>query len=599
MPNIRKIDSPTVEYNGFSFSGSYGGETDVYPPQFKLSSDFIYDDAGRNTVYTKYTLTVTSVVFTENEVTPGTALGDDLKEILDLLATPHKRLNIHGMGLPFESVIESVAWGVQPKQVTYDPIAGLKAVYLTFVVEFCMATQAGTSLSGQKNRGVFYALNWATTWSIDESGLTTRTVSGYYQIAGKVESTGDASSGKIVPVAISDEFRDNLEIPVPVGFRRLSQNWQENLAKDRLMFNIVDKQWDFMAFPVFCTNAKGKFAVSVEMPGAASGSARLSMTLEIVPGVHRSVAVRHFLRAAFDRQQAMLGNLKQSKRTVAGTVIPKFAQSEVGIFDRVVTYTMDWVVVGCLMDVIYGKEMYDAIRFAQYDTPPQGGTSDQVHNTYKTSLGMTWDSRGHAGLTSPKPNDRVINAQDGKTSHEIVAGRRTMSPGFATTAPFTCPSLPPEQSWIAYDVSYEFRQETPLKFRSYMSSVIEHLVENNPVNYFGKVYPTTGYKRSDDDLKRYFEPAETGYYMIMYFKGLRAEHAPSIPMPKDAIKRKIHQVWRSDVGPTTVGNAGCHALRMTVSTAVFWSPNPFKEQGESARTGFCDNRPAVKSLADD
>ena len=599
MPNIRTYDHPTVTYNGFSFSGRWDkSDTYAYPPKFQLTGDIVYDDAGRNSIYTRYTLTVMCVIFTEAESLPGEELGADLEDIHDRLSDPHQELFVNGIGLPFESDIKTSAWGVQPKRIIVDPIAGLKAANLVWTVEFCLPT--GINL--QKNMGAaetqYYALNWASSWEIDESGLTTRTVNGYYQIAGRVLPKKDGTPANIKPEAIADQFRESIEIEIPLGFRRLSQSWRESLDKSRLNFTIVDRQFDFIAFPVQCTNARGDFTVNMQMPAGVTGMATLSMELEVVPGIHRSIAVIHFLRAAFDRQQMMLKALNTSERYVGKkvTVIPQFSQTRVGLFDRRVRYQMTWLITGCVSDLMYSRELYDPIKFQQADTPSSGGMTAATHQYWLSSLGKVTHQRGVAGLTSPKDNDRIVNIADGINQHKIVPGYTGVKfiPGTGTK--FKCPDLDEEASWLAYDVSFEFVQETGYTIRNYLTPLEPKSVPKEDPNKSGTKLPTEATTVVDADYKKFVESNESGYFMILKFKGMRAQHAPTVPWPENADKMKL--VWKTEKGPDTVGNVGCWPLKVLIATQVWWSPEPFEDMGESGKTGFCDNVSTLKKLSD-
>jgi len=607
MSNPSQVSQPTIVYNGVNFSQLIPGSDEnawdgayTTPPTYQLQGDFVYDDAGRTITHTKYVLTVESVAYTEDTDvdTPGDTFGQQLVKLTQKLSTPHKDLQINGIGLQFKDnkSVRDVLWGVKPLGVKVTPIAGMCAAFVTWGVEFNMITAIDQEKYGKDNNSIFFALNYHSSWEIDEHGLTTRTINGYYQVKGSVNKSSNRLSN-----VISDELREKLTFDIPIGFRRIRMNFSENLSKERMAFSFVDRQFDWNCFPVQCTGATGNFTVNAKMPGAQTGTATLTCTYEVAPGYNRGIAALHFLRAAFDRQKVMEKALrnpgKSMSDSVAGTIIPASNTVVVGQFNRVISYSLTWTLAGCLTELMYGGDIFTPVKY-QASQPSDGGYVEKGtwaawQKSTPQRMGNGESNRGVAGLSTHKPSDVIADATDKLRAWNVGYGMKVTSGTSVTPTSILCPDIPPEYSYLTYDVDFEVRALGNVDYRTYaapLESVYDSFTSG--ITTITNAIPGKSYKISDSDYMPFAEHGETHYFLIMKFKSMRAQYKPKIPKPKNGNGIKWDGnleefiAWRS-VKTKAVGTAGCHAVFMTIATYVFRSKYPILKTGEGGITTFC------------
>lgn len=224
----------TVKYGEITFNSRSRTHILVTP---------IKDEAGRTIIYNRYLLTV------EGWVTPqdyggssATNTDEDFQAMRRQLLHPAKELTFEDKGFGDISInvttARDVLWGPFPTMLEWTPVGAAKACFFKWQVEWHAPDCPGAVYSDN-----FSAWNYETTFTIGQPGpgLTTRTISGYAEIPMNRVLQGGTN---MVLRESADEYREDINWPVPLGFRRDTATFRLNKAKNRLDFTFVDVEME-------------------------------------------------------------------------------------------------------------------------------------------------------------------------------------------------------------------------------------------------------------------------------------------------------------------------------------------------------------------
>jgi hypothetical protein len=219
----------TLSYNGYTFDGASHVECDIQP---------IYDDAGRTVTAHRHLITVSATV--ANDGITGGDLDRDLLNIRRRLTEAGRPLTFVNKGFGVDVRVGSTgAGGVQgsvsdtnngpkPQLLSWEPVGDDKAAQIEWQVETTFPVCRGTV----RYTGVA-AINFGMSYDINEHGSTTRTITGYIEIAMKRGATRSTDT--------ADNYR-RVFTPEPIrGFKR-TQNWTTSPDRKRLTFTITDTE---------------------------------------------------------------------------------------------------------------------------------------------------------------------------------------------------------------------------------------------------------------------------------------------------------------------------------------------------------------------
>jgi hypothetical protein len=234
MPHPGINGHGTISYNGFTFKGA-GKTTEMnFAPKF--------DESGRVVVETVVMLSVRGYV-TDDEYFHSSSGPTDsrMATIQRQLMQSGGPLVVEGLGygdveLNTSRTNTDLNWGPRVLNCKVRPVGTNRVMQVDLTLQYSLARCGNDFVTGMI--GDVKALNWSVAYAIDDAGLTTRTVSGYIEIVSRSRS---ASAGG-APYRVADEFRDKIQVPIPYGFTRMSQNWNSRADKGRMEFSIVDRE---------------------------------------------------------------------------------------------------------------------------------------------------------------------------------------------------------------------------------------------------------------------------------------------------------------------------------------------------------------------
>lgn len=222
----------------------------IFPNAIKarITANAFDDSTSRYTKYVVHRLEVETVLYPgvdeDLQGSPGAAFFPEADDSADAGMSAIKRiLETRGLPLLFEEKgygdfnintangQQDVLAGPNPKILAWEPLGNNYAVRIVWSVEVTLTACALFTI--QDNR--ITEFNFSTVWSIDQLGLTTRTISGHWEVVLRIQDN--------VVINNADLLRDRFTFSIPLAFKRLSQNYSLNHRQDRMDFSIVDQEY--------------------------------------------------------------------------------------------------------------------------------------------------------------------------------------------------------------------------------------------------------------------------------------------------------------------------------------------------------------------
>lgn len=238
MPRLPVVG--VVKYGDFTFPSPLKLTVQVVP---------VYDDADRVVKYRTYNIRLDVILVSEDFDNSGSYQDVGSGVILDAssnmlvlrrqLTTPALALEItnQGLGSDLSFTQANVAnYGPKPRVLLWEPIGSSRAVHIVWECEVS-AIECGTAAIGQHNQSDFGAFTYSVSFGLSEDGLSTRTISGVYEVNPRRTGSG------LTTIRTADTFRQRLghNLPTLLNFQRTQVY---NLSEDRrsITFSITDTE---------------------------------------------------------------------------------------------------------------------------------------------------------------------------------------------------------------------------------------------------------------------------------------------------------------------------------------------------------------------
>lgn len=233
------LDTGLIYYNGFLFACASNVSVTQQP---------ILDDAGMGTAYHEITVRLTAVV-APSSTTASSVYGTDteMQNLRDLLSKPggHFIIAQKGFGWRLEvnasmQGLRDVNFGPKPQILSWTPLGSNMAAEVEWSVVVCVPQ---CYVHPGRSSGVM-SINFGVTFAIDNQGMTTRTIAGYYEIAmTHVAAAGFLAGYDRRLVDTADRYWNAIvtRFKPPIGFKRsVDRNLSNN--KKRMEFTITDAE---------------------------------------------------------------------------------------------------------------------------------------------------------------------------------------------------------------------------------------------------------------------------------------------------------------------------------------------------------------------
>lgn len=469
-----------LSYNGIVFDGT---------SQVTVDIQGVYDEADRSLYAEKHIITVRAIVCANSNIGPtqrpasqiGTA-DDSVEALRKVLMERGQEFIMVNRGFGRDLVVNpvnpalhttyynDVKFGPKPRILHIEPVGSNNCCEIEWQVEINITFCAASAVP-------IMALNYSATYSIDNRGMTTRVISGYYEIAQTTTGTGLTYS--------ADQFRAALLVTVPVaapqeltyklkdqgsaaeedvtwtwegmGFQR-SQQWEVSPDKSREHFTIVDRQVaSNHAFPDYTVSARSGHESVWRRPRRGNGGAFLLNTIsaefELTEGI--SPALSFFIFASIVNTRLAAANKDDNGATKKRTLIDEFRIRE-DLFGRISSFQISYRVLGgekALQNIVQLSGMWKPL-----------GTAWE---TWTASLTTVNTQYGPSGLKNLAANDGLTTLCGG--------GSSSNNPNFNVTLPAQ-PTLTrmwpknetpdPSYSYLKYQCKVVSETENPVSRQS-------------------------------------------------------------------------------------------------------------------------------------
>lgn len=470
-----------TRYNGYTFDGAC---------EAKASIEFVKDEAGRTVIYQRITITVSGYI------TGGTT-DTDFLSLRNRLGKQGAALTFTGHGLGSDLIVNAgggckdVRWGPIPEVLEWEPAGANQAVHFVWRCTTHIAC-CGAGVSDPTS-GIL-ACNYAVNYNVNDRGYTTRTITGYLQIA----QTRIPGTRNIPDTA--DSYRRRIDPGAPANFKR-SWDWSVSTDKSRLDFKVVDTEIESRnAYPEGVVKINAGHRAFWSRAGGQSMILRnrLSMEIEMAAGYSPAAAWRIFGLLFNQRVQASRGF-----GTVEGIILESLDVEE-EIFGTNHAFSVSWRLLGKL-----GGFSSPLAEF-----PANCGVWKPIDSTWQLwrfSLAKAFDHRGNAGLTLVPQNDTIIDlcgaGQSIPWNAENQQQRNEQGP---TYQPLVNQCPPAGRSWLAYSNSFVSNRERPVVRQSVMQTPDTESGQYDPNDASGFQYPA---KAGTDDTIQ--QGGRSRYYVTM------------------------------------------------------------------------------------
>lgn len=388
----------------------------------RISARPVYDDAQRVVSYIEYTLTVNGYVSFGQYDTPDPdpyefpTTDKDMAKLRKTLLTPGLTLvfSKKGFGNLFintqDGTVRDLVWGPRPRLLEWVPI-GYAAAKVNWQVQFALPR---CSEEGIEHRFVPMEYNYAWSVSIDQRGLTTRTVSGYW----KIPQTWAAPNFSLL-TDTADMYRDQaITFPVPEKFVRVRQEYNLSADKCRMDFNIVDQEIPGVnMYPEGIADISINCRISGRADGSSGGVIKtyhwsLNGHITVAQGYPTSLAYDKFYEIFAERYGHMVKKIQQHNSQSSSPS----SSSKVKIVALPTEFSVD--------EEIFGNTTRVSVSFLIIVPPDEGSLINtkvlEISGIY-VPLTFTWQKwkqsmsetahhvRGHAKLAVLPENDTLYD----------------------------------------------------------------------------------------------------------------------------------------------------------------------------------------------
>lgn len=208
----------------------------------------IYDRAGRTVIATTYIINVRAIITSDDGTQKAGAITKvdtadlTMAKLERELMKPGQALVYSGWGhgtfsINTASDTKDVRFGPKPKYARVELVGSTLAIQVDWTVEVTI-NRCNPSTNAVYGRiGDISSLSYTESFSINDRGLTTRSINGHLDITNNRSRLGSNSV-----LTNADQFRSRFQVDVPNTFKRVTNQWALSEDKSSVSFSIVDQE---------------------------------------------------------------------------------------------------------------------------------------------------------------------------------------------------------------------------------------------------------------------------------------------------------------------------------------------------------------------
>ena len=404
-----------ANYNGFNFGQNV---------KSVVASRFEYDAADRTVVATVHSITLKTQV----AVAVGSTTDATILDMRRRLSKPGQILTFSGNGLGgFTINVVSpldVRWGPKPRSLKLMPIGNSQAIEVEWTVEVSIP-----DCSQAVYKGALMAFNYEVDFSVDNTGLTTRTISGYYEIP----MTRIVGSKGVPDTA--DAYLEDIVPPIPTGFERKEKTRRISMDKRRCDFVFTDAELpNQFGFPPGIVDAEGEHSVQSFPNNLNRYTATVNASYIVAQGQPKGVAYDAFYALLLDRSSV---SDKDKSR-----IFINFSAREGLYRNRRIAFSAAWTYTSNFVNAVADGGMFRL-------TPDTNWLAWIDSNGVRQAAAP----RGFAGLVMKASDDSIVDLCNPKAVSVLRSrgsGTSTLRSRGATAS--TIQGLDPDQSWVSASI---------------------------------------------------------------------------------------------------------------------------------------------------
>ena len=449
-------DIGELSYNGYTF----GPMTHV-----DVSGEFVYDDAARAVLYTKYTVTANAVIAHDSN---HSTQDDHLEAIRQKLSKPGREFKLEdkGFGPAIHvnagtiGIPRDVNFGPKPKILTWTPIGNTEACQVTWQCEVCVPECDDGATAGLES------INYSVRYSVDAKGFTTRTITGHLTIA-ITRKLGDYTA---IPDT-ADAYRDRIAFVQPVNFQRTTQEFNLSADKKRLDFTITDAEIQSPnGWPAGVTSINGSHKTRINRHSRARVDNTITVDIELAQNQPRLYAWSIF---------RYIWQMRVAPAIAAGkTVMFEFLDVDEQLFSNRIVFSAGWrVMIGDIQGIITSSGLFGSLNIGWGDW----------FTSMDAITGPTAEGRGLAQMSHDEAEDQLVDLCNPLTTNYIDNATEVVVP--APSTPFNiCNARPTAaKSWVHFQATLSQENSTEPLFQTTLGNVTVDSLEFDPTEPTAKL----------------------------------------------------------------------------------------------------------------
>ena len=515
------MSSDLISYNGYNFN-SYSN--------ISISAVAQDDDAGRTTLYHRWRLRVETTIYAGEGETGGQA-GIHFRRIRDRLSKKGQALTIYHQGFDdglFEVNVNDtgardVTFGPHPRVITWEPEGHENAVKVVWECEFCIS-------ACNRWKGIM-SVNYGISTRIDHAGYTTRTVSGYLEIA------MTRKADKSLPDT-ADAYRDDIVLGRLPNFHR-EHTWNLSADKRRADFTIVDTQIRSPnAYPPGVISISGNHTAMYSRHSTSKLPQAIRVSIELAQGKPKSIAWEIFKAIVEKRTSNLNTTIMFENLAVDEDLFGNTIQFSIG-YRTIVDHNMS--IVEVIRTLFARSKIGESLNLGTWEN-------------WKSSIESLQSHRGQANLKHKPEDDQIIDLCSTEYGqNEPDTARVPYTPGPNPVRSIVNPKPSPRKSYLVFDTWMETDEEVPTTIQ--ISVAPDDL--DSAGNKFDPKNPeaTLGSKVSGAAVSRFVE-TQSGKIEVVW-KGYAERIGYPIPRPDKLVIGGVtlRRVGKARFAQKFLGNA--------------------------------------------